>query len=95
MTRSGIACRVHAWFSAQCVNLKSRVVAETVITIFFLDKTGLDLGIFLDEMASFWNIFVTTDVSETQHFVTVPDHLPQLLQLVRIVSRKNNLLHFL
>ena len=93
MARTGIACRVYARLSIERINLQSRVVTEAVIAIMFLDKTGLHLGIFLDEMASFGNILVTTDVGETQNLVGVTQHLPQLLQLVCIVGSKNNLLH--
>ena len=95
MTWTGITCRVHSRLSAQGVNLQTRVVTEAVIAVIFLDITSLDLGIFLDEMASFWYILMTADVGETQHFIAVANHLPQLLQLVCIVGRKNNLLHYL
>ena len=93
VTRPGIACRVHPRLATQGVNLQPRVVAEAVITVVFLDVTGFDLGITLDIVGSFGNILVTTYVGQTEHLVTVAEHLPQLLQLVGVVGSKNYLLH--
>ena len=95
MTWSSIACRIDTRLTIQGINFQSRVITEAVIAIMFLDITGLHTGIFFDEIGSFWDILMASDVGKAQYFVTVAQHLPQLLQLVGIVGRKDNFLHFL
>ena len=95
MTWSGIACRIDTRFTIQGINFQSRVIAEAIIAVMFLDITGLHTGIFFDEIGSFWDILMASDVGKAQYFVTVAQHLTQLLQLVGIVGCKDNFLHFL
>ena len=94
MARTGIACRMYTRLAVERINLKSRVVAETVVAVMLLDIQRLHAGIAFDSGCCFRDILMTTDVGQSKHLIYITQHLAQLLQFVRIIGRKDNLLHF-
>jgi anthranilate/para-aminobenzoate synthase component I len=67
MSHAAITCRVHSRFAAKGINLKPRIITETVISIMLLHKSRLNLGIALNTVGSVRNILIAANLTKAQH----------------------------
>ena len=85
----GIAGRVHARRTAECLHLQSRVVGEAVEMIVVKDILCLLMGIFLKRVACLGDVLVAADVTERDNLEVRTEDFTYLAQLMLVVGSKN------
>ena len=86
----GIAGRVHARRTAECLHLQSRVVGEAVEMIVVKDILCLLMGIFLKRVACLGDVLVAADVTERDNLEVRTEDFTYLAQLMLVVGSKND-----
>ena len=89
----GIARTVDAGFAVQSLDFQACVVGKAVVAVFFSDILSLLQGIFLQRVVVFGNFLVAADVVQRQNFEFLAENLPNFLQFMLIIRRKNNFHH--
>ena len=87
------ARRVDSRSSVKSLDLKPRIIGKAIEAVALPDVTCLDESIPLQGIGSLRDLFMTPDVSETDHLQTSREEGTDLLQLMSIIARKYQLFH--
>ena len=87
------ACGVDSRSSVKSLDLEPRIIGKAIEAVALPDVTCLDESIPLQGIGSLRDLFMTPDVSETDHLQTSREEGTDLLQLMGIIARKYQLFH--
>ena len=87
------ACGVDSRSSVKSLDLEPRIIGKAIEAVALPDVTCLDESIPLQGIGSLRDLFMTPDVSETDHLQTSREEGTDLLQLMSIIARKYQLFH--
>ena len=87
------ACGVDSRSSVKSLDLEPRIIGKAIEAVALPDVTRLDESIPLQGIGSLRDLFMTPDVSETDHLQTSREEGTDLLQLMSIIARKYQLFH--
>ncbi len=87
------ACGVDSRSSVKSLDLEPRIIGKAIEAVALPDVTRLDESIPLQGIGSLRDLFMTPDVSETDHLQTSRKEGTDLLQLMGIIARKYQLFH--
>lgn len=87
------ACGVDSRSSVKSLDLEPRIIGKAIEAVALPDVTRLDESIPLQGIGSLRDLFMTPDVSETDHLQTSREEGTDLLQLMGIIARKYQLFH--
>ena len=86
-----IACCVNAWGAVQGGDFESCVIGETIQSVVFLDITHFLQGIALQCVGCLRDVFMTSDIVQTDHFEALAQNLSHFGELVLVICGKYNL----
>ena len=87
------AGRVDAGCASECLDFEAGVVGKTVVSVFFLDVSGLDEGIAGKGVGCLFDIVVAADLRHAEYFKRVAQYVSHFVELVGVVGGKYKLFH--
>ena len=85
----GIARRVNARASAECLYFKARIVGKAVVAVVGIYKLRLEQGVTLERFGGLGNITKTVNIVEAEHLILTSEYRTNLGKFVGIVGGKH------